>query len=220
MSGDTLPAAAANWLWLADTSRRDRALLVAQDPDYWGAILRRYFGALDHLSLGELRSIFAGSGKAAKSPAVDRALPFDSASFDAVVLPRLLGNWNLIAGRAEYAGARAAILRECRRVLRSGGVLVVTGANPQWYAGVHVARSWMSDLWLRSAMIGAGFADVREYFADPSDLAPRSIIPACRTAAVAFERQERTMRGRGPRLLVGLGLHAMAYPARITMAFA
>jgi hypothetical protein len=61
---------------------------------------------------------------------------------------------------------------------------------------------------------------VHEYFADPSDLMPRAIIPACRSAAMAYERQERALRGRAPRLLAAVGLHSMIYPARLVLAFA
>jgi SAM-dependent methyltransferase len=50
-----------------------------------------------------------------------RRLPFASGSFDAVVAASVL----------EYVDDPAAVLRECRRVLRPGGVVLCTVPNPQ-----------------------------------------------------------------------------------------
>jgi len=160
-----------------------------------------------------------------------------------------VANWQRVARHWASGAARAEILRESRRVLRRGGLLVVSGANPRWYAAVSggepastcsslraaasdrpmsmlrrfASRSnggWAADLRLASAVGRAGFANVREYYAQPSDLAPRSIIPASRPAAVAYERQERTIRGRKPKLMATLGLYWAVYPALIIVAFA
>jgi SAM-dependent methyltransferase len=65
-----------------------------------------------------------------------QTLPFTAASFDAVVAASVL----------EYVGSPAAVLRECARVLRPGGVLLCTVPDPthpvrwlEWLAGA-VAR--------------------------------------------------------------------------------
>ena len=50
-----------------------------------------------------------------------RTLPFATASFDAVVAASVL----------EYVGSPAAVLRECARVLRPGGVLLCTVPDPR-----------------------------------------------------------------------------------------
>ena len=50
-----------------------------------------------------------------------RALPFATASFDAVLAASVL----------EYVGSPAAVLRECARVLRPGGVLLCTVPDPR-----------------------------------------------------------------------------------------
>ena len=50
-----------------------------------------------------------------------RTLPFATASFDAVLAASVL----------EYVGSPAAVLRECARVLRPGGVLLCTVPDPR-----------------------------------------------------------------------------------------
>ena len=103
---------------------------------------------------------------------------------------------------------------EMRRIVSDRGVLVLTGPNRQWYGRMPSG----ADLLLTAAVKSAGFGTVRTYLAEPSDLAPHSIVPSSRAATLAFERHEHTQRGRAPRLLATLGLHSLAYPARILLA--
>jgi ubiquinone/menaquinone biosynthesis C-methylase UbiE len=62
-----------------------------------------------------------------------RRLPFDSGSFDAVVAASVL----------EYVDDATAVLRECRRVLRVGGVMLCTVPDPH-----HPIRwlEWLLDI--------------------------------------------------------------------------
>lgn len=248
MSAQTRRIAAANWLWLVDVGHRDRALLIAETETNWVAALGRHFAAVEQLAASDLRARLDDRrpSRAGDHPPL---LPFDDASMDCVVLQGFVANWQHIARHWRSGTARAEILRESRRVLRRGGLLLVSGPNPRCYAAVSGGEStstcsslratesdrpvsmlrrfasmsnggWAADLRLTAAVGRAGFANVREYYAQPSDLAPRSIIPASRPAAVAYERQERTIRGRKPKLLATLGLHWMVYPALIIVAFA
>lgn len=249
MSTSACSAAAVNWLWLADTEGRDRALVIAEVGDGWLAALRRHFLSAEHLTLSALRpSVLSRSGVSSR-PNFSPRLPFDDESFDCVLLPGFIGSWNRVAPGVPRGVIRAAIIRECRRVLRRGGVLLVSGRNPQWYGGVQergpnaecsqlpepavsgplaairrrlrrVAVPLPWDVRLADALTKGGFETVHAYFADPSDLVPRAIIPACRSAALAYERQDRMLRGRAPRLLTTVGLHAVVYPARLVLAFA
>ncbi len=248
MTTDIYTAAAMNWLWLADTEGRERALVVSESGDGWTAALRRHFAAVDRLTVTTLHDALCTTHQPADRMQ-SALLPFDDAQFDCVVLPGFIGSWQRIAREMPGRVVRARIMRECRRVLRTGGLLVVSGRNPQWYGMTddrraprgcselaerangepgpplpigqrHKVFPSAADLRLSNVMIDAGFDRVQQYFADPSDLMPSAIIPACRSAARAFEQQEHTLRGRAPRLLTAAGLHAMAYPARIVMAFA
>lgn len=192
-------AAVVNWLWLASTPRRERALAISLEDDTWADHLRRHFAQVEE-----------------RSPEILTApLDFEDQAFDCVAIPGVIGLWTRMAPQTPARVTRASILGECRRVLRRGGVLLLSGRNPQWLGEHSVA-----DLALGRAISKAGFLSVREYFADPSASTPHAIIPACRSAALAYERQERALRGRSTRLLAAVGLHAVVYPGRLVMAFA
>jgi SAM-dependent methyltransferase len=249
MNQGACAAAAVNWLWLAETEGRDRALVIAEEGDSWRTALRRHFLSVENLTLSALRMSDGSTSGVSSRPNFSPRLMFDDQSFDCVLLPGFIGSWNLVAPGVPRGVIRAAIIRECRRLLRRGGVLLVSGRNPQWYGGLQeggpnsecsqlpepsgdgllaairrrarqvvVPLPW--DVYLADALTKGGFESVHTYFADPSDMVPRAIIPACRSAAMAYERQDRTMRGRAPRLLTAVGLHALAYPARLVLAFA
>ena len=77
-----------------------------------------------------------------------RTLPFAAASFDAVLAASVL----------EYVGSPAAVLRECARVLRPGGVLLCTVPDPrhpvrwlEWLAGAAARCHWsgLAEKWPR-----------------------------------------------------------------------
>ncbi len=190
---------AANWLWIIGPARRERGLIVADSADKWIPSLQYHLREVEQQSLESFAT----------------GLPFPDGHFDCVLLPGVVGAWkDLARGTSARAMCATAIL-ECRRVLRSGGVLLLSGRNPLWYTSPSVP-----DFTLRRTLSRAGFTSIREYFAEPSDTDPQSMIPACRSAAVAYERQERPTRGRAPRLLARLGLHATAYPATVMLAFA
>jgi hypothetical protein len=204
-------ARAANWLWLTDCEARDRAFVVAEPNDGWGAVLSRHFLEVERMSAATCQSVLDDS------PLVDGGgawLPYLDGSIDCAVLPGVIGTWRPIAGKAPIPLARQRVLQEMRRIVSDRGVLVLTGPNRQWYGRMPST----SDLLLTAAVKSAGFRTVRTYLAEPSDIAPHSIVPSSRAAALAFERHEHTQRGRAPRLLATLGLHSMAYPARIVLA--
>jgi hypothetical protein len=185
--------------------------VVAEPNDGWGTVLSRHFVDVDHLSATECQSFLEDS------PIVDGGgawLPFLDGSVDCAVLPGVIGTWRKIAGKTPLPQARQRVLREMRRIVSDRGVLVLTGPNRQWYGRMPST----ADLLLTAAVKSAGFHTVRSYLAEPSELAPHSIVPSSRATALAFERHEHTQRGRAPRLLATLGLHSMAYPVRIVLA--
>lgn len=233
--------AAINWLWLADAPARDGALVVANGDVDWRVPLRRHYAEVAAHPVDAMRAtLHAIVGGLGTRP----ILPFADGAFDLVVLPGFVGGWHLLAGRRAWRDARAATIAECRRVLRARGLLVVSGRNPQWYGRSHgrglapecatiasmkVGRlknnvrthiPSVMDVGLPVVMRDAGFHDVRAFLLEPSDLAPQIIVPADRAAVLAYERLERSYRGRVPRLLATLGLQALAYPARLFMAAA
>lgn len=200
MSRSTASATtAANWLWIAGPARRERGLIAAHSADRWIPSLQYHLREVEQQPVES----FA------------KGLPFPDAHFDCVLLPGVVGAWEGFAQGTSARAMCAAAILECRRVLRSGGVLLVSGRNPLWYPSPS-----LPDFALRRTLNRAGFTSIREYFAEPSDSDPQTMIPACRSAAVAYERQERPTRGRAPRLLARLGLHAAAYPATVVLAFA
>lgn len=235
------PGTAINWLWLVDAPRRERALVVANADVDWRVPLRRHYADVAVHPVDAVRAtLHATVGRRTTRP----ALPFADGAFDLVVLPGFVGSWDKLAGRRVWRDARARVIAECRRVLRAHGLLVVTGRNPQWYgrsqerdrapactnivstkretinSNITIRIPSTMDVALPEVMRRGGFRDVRAFFVEPSDLAPRIIVPAGRAAALAYERQEQSYRGRGPRLLATVGLQALAYPARLFVAIA
>lgn len=211
MTSPTCTARAANWLWLTDCEARDRAFVVAEADDGWNAVLARHFVEVNRMSAAACRSVLEDS------PLVEGGgawLPFLDGSVDCAVLPGVIGTWRIVAGKHPLPLARRRVLREMRRIVNDRGVLVLTGPNRQWYGRMPSS----ADMLLSAAVKSAGFNTVRTYLAEPSDIAPHSIVPSSRAAALAFERHEHTQRGRAPRLLATLGLQSMAYPARIVLA--
>jgi len=121
-----------------------------------------------------------------------RRLPFESATFDAVVAASVL----------EYVDDPTAVLRECCRVLRPGGTLLCTVPDPhhpirwlEWLLGIaaqvplvraagrrwprldgyltylRISRQRHSSRWWRTVATRAGLLDVR-YAADSSERSP------------------------------------------------
>ena len=210
-------AAAVNWLWLVDTPGRDRALVVADASGPWAIALQRHFSAVVAIRATDMRARLATPREAART--APSLFAVESASVDCVLLPGLLADWRTTAAAPSYTAAYGAVADECARVLRRGGVLYASGPNPWWYQHVR-ARALSRARALRRALRRAGLVSIRDYFAEPSDLAPAAIVPDDRTAIVGYERQERAHRGRAPRLLAAAGLHGCVYPTRLMLAFA
>jgi hypothetical protein len=183
-------SAVVNWIWISSSARRERVLVVTETRDGWTECLQPHFRRVERCDVASLVGV----------------LPFGDGSFDHVLLPGMLGNWRR---------ARSAAIHECRRLLCPGGLLLVSGANPQFYTAPSFA-----DFTLTFALSRAGFGRVHRYFAEPSDNAPVAIFAGTRAAYVAYERQERATRGRARRLLATIGLHSVAYPARFILAYA
>jgi SAM-dependent methyltransferase len=153
-------------------------------------------------------------------------LPFENASVDCVALHD--------ASLAMDSPNAAALLAECSRILKPGGWLYVGMSNDASFSRVRrsplawaarfafevlvpsIVRRAMSSS-TDAAVHRAGFAQVRRYFAWPSEASQRMLIPAERTAAVAHERLDRiaSKRGRLRATIAGFGLYSGLYPVRI-----
>ena len=84
------------------------------------------------------------------------ALPFDDGRFDAIVLADVLYHRDVDPSRA---------LRECRRCLRPGGVVVVNVPAYEWLRGAHDVPIHSARRYTRRELVaeteGAGFATVK-----------------------------------------------------------
>jgi SAM-dependent methyltransferase len=215
-TGEAGAEASANWLWLASTQGNERLLEVGAGVESQARGLAAHFATVHHLdripALAQARaSVVAEPAGATTVRGVLWFAPYRDSTFDCVVVG---------ASHAEVALSRIAACRstldECLRVLRPGGCLCVTAANPVHFKALRESlggdRLGFLALGVR-ALRQHGFKEVVAYYVD----AGWSIIPATRRSARTWERLtgEPTLHGRLRRLAAAMGFHRLIHP-RIT----
>jgi hypothetical protein len=112
-------------------------------------------------------------------------------------------------------------------------VLFVSGPNARWHRAL---LRWRAAEWsqfvqsdrsggslrlgaARRALANAGFSETRAYFVEPSAGDVATVIPACRRAVLAYER-ERLPRSKVPlrALWAAGGLYELLYPDAFVLA--
>src|SRR5438309_489902 len=132
--------ACGNWLWLVDLARWERALDVQGGIGTMTAALARHFTSVHYVDAARPPLEFARarfredrSANVACAQAGAGALPYPNATFDCVVWDGALGRGVSGVAMVDPPAVLAAVLTECRRVLRPGGCLYVgiaTGPVP------------------------------------------------------------------------------------------
>ena len=204
-----------NWIWLADLAGTRAALCVGDASDTMANALSRRFevtwvAEARAVELARLRTRLATAPPGVRLVrAGPDALPLDPESLDCVTLHGLFDWWPERGIRA----ARAALLADIRRALRPGGCLYVAHANRRLTRGSRPGA-------MTRALRRAGFRRVRSFYAEPSHLEARYVIPSTRQATLACERalfQEYRQR-RLRRSLAALGLHRLLYGSVLHLA--
>ena len=238
--------ACGNWLWLVDLARWERALDVQGGIGTMTAALARHFTSVHYVDASRPPLQFARarfsedrSANVACAQAGAGALPYRNATFDCVV-------WNVALGRGvpgvalvDSPAVLAAVLTECRRVLRPGGCLylgIATGPVPGSVLPAGRILSALVRMVVRATMQvrrierlavaraiprqlhAAGFARVQGFYIDPSFQQPWSIIPARRRAVLAYERLQMTS-ARRRRWLAWLSLHPVLFECHMFLAY-
>jgi SAM-dependent methyltransferase len=218
---------AANWLWLAPRAGRSRALVIGEIPLLYERGLSAHFEQVENLPVASLHYAAPVEPKANHSA----NLLYEDASVDCVVSTDLVNAWPA-SRRSPFRDPRfVAVLTELRRLLTPGGVLFLSGPNARWYRALlrrgvgewgRFVRSGHTGPSLhlgaaRHALSRAGFSETRAYFVERS--VGDAVIPACRRATVAYERE------RLPRTNVSLralwaagGLYELLYPDAFVLA--
>lgn len=214
ISGD----ACGNWVWLCEIERRDAALDIAAGTSAMPLALSRHFDVVHQIAMSaevaeltRVRSAEDGMDNVESAVADEPfALDYPDESFDCVTLHGTLEARDRGPFTVESSRARdMRILREARRLLRPGGWLYVATSNPLWYGRVRhpflLARGVRVLHRASPAFVAAaGFADVRTLYAFPTHERPQALIPATRSAALAFESiDERGQLGARVRRAAG-----------------
>lgn len=192
----------ANWMWLADPPSWDTALCLIPEPGAVAA-LARYCTRVAQVEAGP------------------DSIPGEhsSESYDIVVAHDLTDR---LADRG--TPANRGLWRECHRLLRPGGCLMVCVRNPQHYRRIRTSPAVVALIRqgrrLHRGIVAAGFGEIRRYYVASAPDEPRSIIPMDRRAVAGYERVEMKMsswgnlRGR----LGRFGLDAVLYPSVLYLA--
>jgi SAM-dependent methyltransferase len=219
---------AANWLWFAPSVGRSNALVIGDITPSYLRGLSTHFDRVEKLPVASLhRAVAPPDSKASAG-----TLLYDNGSMDCVVSTNLVNAWPE-SGHSPFQDHRfVAALTELCRVLRPGGVLFLSGPNARW----HRALRWRAAQWgrfvqsdrsggslrlgaARQALARAGYSETRAYFVEPSVGDVANVIPACRRAAMAYER-ERLPRTSVPlrTLWAAGGLYELLYPDAFVLA--
>ena len=218
---------AANWLWLAPRVGRSRALVIGEIPPLYKRGLSANFEQVENVPVASLHYAATLDSKANHSA----KLLYEDASVDCVVSTDLLNAWP-DADHSPFRDPRfVAALTELRRLLTPGGVLFLSGPNARWHRALLRRRvgEWSPFVrsghtgpslrlgQARSALTRAGFSETRAYFVERS--VGDAVVPACRRATVAYERE------RIPRTILSLrelwaasGLYELLYPDAFVLA--
>ena len=230
-----------NWVWLADFAGRRAALCVGDAGATMAEALSRHFELtwVAEARPDELARLQARLAPAAPAVRLVRAgpdaLPLAPETLDCVTLHGLFDWWPDEGTPAERTAARTALLADCRRALRPGGCLYVAHANhlrqTLLTAAATAVGPWkfldQGPTWpgpssgeTASALHRAGFRRVRSFYADPSHMNARYVIPRTRQATLACERALFREERRSPlrRPLAALGLHGVLYGSVLYLA--
>ena len=211
---------AANWLWLVPRAGRSRALVIGEIPPLHKRGLSAHFEQVESVPVTSLHDATLDSKGNHRAN-----LLYEDASVDCVVSTDLVNAWPA-SRRSPCRDPRfVAALTELRRLLTRGGVLFLSGPNARWHRALlrrgvgewsRFVRSGHTGPWLhlgqaRNALTRAGFSETRAYFVERS--VGDAVVPACRRATMAYERE------RMPRTNVSLralwaagGLYELLYP--------
>jgi hypothetical protein len=223
---------AANWLWFAPAVGRSSALVIGEIAPSYLRGLSTHFERIETTTLASLHRVVACSDAMASGSA---PLAFGEGSMDCVISTDLVHGWSGSRQSPFRDPQFVAALTELRRLLRPGGVLFLSGENARWHrallrgraeeparngrggrtgAALHLGTA-------RKALAGAGFSETRAYFVEPSVGDIATVVPACRDAALAYER-ERLPRTNVPwrALWAAGGLYELLYPDVFVLAIA
>lgn len=222
------PGREANWLWIAPDVGRECVLAIGDLTSSYVRGLSTRFARIETIPVSSVQRLIA----CADSSGCER-LPYDDGCVDCVVSNDLVNTWSA-SGQVPYRDPGfLAALSELRRVLRPGGVLWLSGPNARWY---RTRLPWASRNGratdrkrrerrvfqvnaVRGALATVGFSETRAYFVESSVDDLVAVVPACRRAAVAYER-ERWPRATLPARTwwAARGLHELLYPDAFVLA--
>jgi len=124
--------ARGNWLWLVELAQWGRALDVQGGIGTATAALSRHFAAVHYVDAAQSLVEFARArfcedqcANVSCTQAGASSLPYGNGTFDCVVWDGALGRRVTGVATADPRAVLAAVLAECRRVLRPGGCLYV-----------------------------------------------------------------------------------------------
>lgn len=176
----------------AELSARRRVLEVACGPGRGLGLLARHASFLvgGDLTFGLLRDARRHYGSARPLVQLDaQSLPFASRSFDVVIMFEAI----------YYVPDVSAFLAECRRVLRSDGVVLLCSANREWegFAPSPFSSHYYSASELRALLLQHGFSpEIRVGFPANRSGSRARVLSAVRRLAVRSQLIPRTLAGR------------------------